>query len=318
MWKNDSSEEFETTYYGPQKDVKSNLDANKNPKGCGDFFKDLGIHKLGDRAAFIPVLCIAVHALSEWGKSQKWASDGFQRSMDNVADICCKFSCSWAEPEHYFLSIGCQANGSLAFARGEPESDIDYTNFKQAGRNAKSPKEIPLMPPRTKTQRNIPLNVCLKCRPNNNNNNNNNKREMKVSEFLGGAGDVRHGGSLNGSKPKFLVTLNLNLLTPEINFADLRGERAKRASLDEDEHIRDEFREMATDGYIHYSANIIPLNSFGSIVQKRLTASSWPLERCLRSARWRGSWVCEVLRKRRSLHMRRSLHRRRSRRSRHP
>jgi len=30
------------------------------------------------------------------------------------------------------------------------------------------------------------------------------------------------------------------------------GERAKRASLDEDENTRDESREMATDGFIHY------------------------------------------------------------------
>ena len=30
------------------------------------------------------------------------------------------------------------------------------------------------------------------------------------------------------------------------------GGRAKRASLDEDEHTRDESREMAADGYIHY------------------------------------------------------------------
>jgi len=30
------------------------------------------------------------------------------------------------------------------------------------------------------------------------------------------------------------------------------GERAKRASLEEDEHTRDEIREMATGGYIHY------------------------------------------------------------------
>jgi len=29
------------------------------------------------------------------------------------------------------------------------------------------------------------------------------------------------------------------------------GERAKRASFEEDEHTRDEFREMATGGYIH-------------------------------------------------------------------
>jgi hypothetical protein len=34
--------------------------------------------------------------------------------------------------------------------------------------------------------------------------------------------------------------------------AFIGGERAKRASLDEDEHTRDESREMATDGYIHY------------------------------------------------------------------
>jgi len=30
------------------------------------------------------------------------------------------------------------------------------------------------------------------------------------------------------------------------------GKRAKRASLEEDEHTRDESRKMATDGYIHY------------------------------------------------------------------
>jgi len=30
------------------------------------------------------------------------------------------------------------------------------------------------------------------------------------------------------------------------------GERAKRASFEEDEHTHDESREMATDGYIHY------------------------------------------------------------------
>tara|TARA_B110000305_G_scaffold187117_1_gene208447 strand:+ start:368 stop:517 length:150 start_codon:yes stop_codon:yes gene_type:complete len=30
------------------------------------------------------------------------------------------------------------------------------------------------------------------------------------------------------------------------------GERAKRASLLEDEHTRNEVREMAADGYIHY------------------------------------------------------------------
>ena len=34
--------------------------------------------------------------------------------------------------------------------------------------------------------------------------------------------------------------------------AFIGGERAKRASLDEDEHTRDESREMATEGYIHY------------------------------------------------------------------
>jgi hypothetical protein len=37
-------------------------------------------------------------------------------------------------------------------------------------------------------------------------------------------------------------------------------------NLDEDEHTRDESREMAADGYIHYLTNIIPLNSFGSLV----------------------------------------------------
>jgi len=44
----------------------------------------------------------------------------------------------------------------------------------------------------------------------------------------------------------------------------VEGERAKRASLLEDEHTRDESREMATGGYIHYYAN--PPNSFGSLV----------------------------------------------------
>jgi len=30
------------------------------------------------------------------------------------------------------------------------------------------------------------------------------------------------------------------------------SERAKRASLDEDKNTRDDSREMATDGYIHF------------------------------------------------------------------
>jgi len=44
------------------------------------------------------------------------------------------------------------------------------------------------------------------------------------------------------------------------------SERAKRASLDEDEHTRDEFREMATDimANIH-SIQTNPLNSFDSL-----------------------------------------------------
>ena len=47
------------------------------------------------------------------------------------------------------------------------------------------------------------------------------------------------------------------------------GERAKRASLDEDENIRDESREMATDIMATSTTklkNIIPLNSFDSLV----------------------------------------------------
>jgi len=46
------------------------------------------------------------------------------------------------------------------------------------------------------------------------------------------------------------------------------GERAKRASLLEDEHSRDEVRKMATDimaTSIHYCTNSIPLISFGSL-----------------------------------------------------
>jgi len=44
----------------------------------------------------------------------------------------------------------------------------------------------------------------------------------------------------------------VGVLLRAVKFVVSRGERAKRASLDEDEHTRDESCKMATDGYIHY------------------------------------------------------------------
>jgi len=46
------------------------------------------------------------------------------------------------------------------------------------------------------------------------------------------------------------VALEIESMAP--NMKANAGERAKRASLLEDKHTRDEVREMATDGYIHY------------------------------------------------------------------
>jgi len=52
-----------------------------------------------------------------------------------------------------------------------------------------------------------------------------------------------------------------------VTFTSFRGERAKRASLLEDEHTRDESREMTTDIYSMATptTELNPLNSFGSL-----------------------------------------------------
>jgi len=147
------------------------------------------------------VLKKSTNAFVNWSKTFLKDNEAGLKMIDNIEKLIVKYCDAFSSSEHYFISITCQANGGLEYARGVPESDCNFS------RGATAPVALP-------RSRKDPCSICM------------------LAQFKQGGGifdgnaehhqNILHGKNLNGSKPKWVASINLNLLTPQILFAPLK------------------------------------------------------------------------------------------------
>ena len=172
---------------------------NRKCVGCMPFFDRLGLTK-DDFTG----LCTYMDGFDKFIRGHM--DDGSERDrvsnlLDRLKELCNKLNVATQTPEHYYAAILAIANGSLDFASGGDGEAVT------GGRRKKKPRELPLIPPRTKDVPNRPANPCQNpiCR-------------AKCTDPFH---PIRHGETCNGSRPRWEAILHLDLLTPGPLMQDL-------------------------------------------------------------------------------------------------
>ena len=186
-------EEFECSYFGPGENVY-----NKDPRGCQKFFDLLKPRGCPDVEKYMDEVI---------GCAQAWydryqpsaTNENVQKMMDRILDTCCKLYTASKRSEHFYVSLGVVANGNLSFALGEDDQE-----------GGKRPKERNKCP-----NREVP---CVCC-----NNDFIGKNILAYPTPADRSGSpVMHGKLVDGSRPKWLGTMTIHLLTPSINYEELQ------------------------------------------------------------------------------------------------
>jgi len=180
-------------YVGP----KANS-GQREPQGCKPIFEKLNIDQIEMEKT--------KHALTifdqELKKKRRQAnSPEGQRNevlVDRLASLVSLFESAFKSSEHYYCGIGVMPNGSYEFAAG----------IKDHSSSKPKPKKYPFQNPRTESH---PERIVYPCPVKN-------CKDVLSPEqresLLCNNGYVRHGNNCDGTSPKWIAVLSLNLLTP--------------------------------------------------------------------------------------------------------
>jgi len=182
--------EFEVTFDGP-----TGRGTNGKCVGCMPFFDRLGLTKQDFDGLCTYVDAFDKHIRGGNENEESNERDRVSNLLDRLSELCHKLKMGINMPEHYYAAILATANGSLAFANGEVVDETEGNRWQK-----KKPRELPLIPPRTKEHPERPANPCRDpyCR-------------AKCTDAFN---PIRHGDACNGSTPKWECILHLDLLTP--------------------------------------------------------------------------------------------------------
>ena len=192
--------EFEVTFDGP-----TGKGINGKCVGCMPFFDRLGLTKDD-----FDGLCTYVDSFDKFIRGHE-SNEGSERDrvsnlLDRLMELIHKLNMAIQTPEHYYAAVLATANGSLDYANGG-----DGEQESGGGRwPKKKPRDLPLIPPRTKENPNRVANPCTNpiCR-------------AKCTDAFN---PIRHGDCCNGSRPKWECILHLDLLTPGPLMQDLSSQ----------------------------------------------------------------------------------------------
>jgi hypothetical protein len=170
--------EFEESYYGP-----TGKGVNGKAIGCKSFFERINAFGFVENETLLQHATELLNRIG--GKDSPDVEKRESSLLDRLAELISKLHHAKLNPQHYYISCACCANGSLSYAAGRDVSDSNRT---------KAPHKV-LRPKK-------PPPVCER-------------------ERCAHAGRIVHCSACDGSTPKWESLLSIQLLTPSVLLAPI-------------------------------------------------------------------------------------------------